>query len=139
VSLLLLNNEVVQAETLRSAPAEIDYLSVRVVTDSYQIAVSPHSKAGSVEIKRFGFAVGPYPPERALLSEFGLSLFASSQRGAESRNVLVDFGYTPLTLLNNLELLGIDVASVHALVLSHGHYDHFGGLVGFFSVHPRAN
>jgi 7,8-dihydropterin-6-yl-methyl-4-(beta-D-ribofuranosyl)aminobenzene 5'-phosphate synthase len=78
VSLLLLNNEVVQAETLRSAPAEIDYLSVRVVTDSYQIAVSPDSKAGSVEIQRFGFAVGPHPPERALLSEFGLSLFASS-------------------------------------------------------------
>jgi 7,8-dihydropterin-6-yl-methyl-4-(beta-D-ribofuranosyl)aminobenzene 5'-phosphate synthase len=131
VSLLLLNSKAVQAEALRSAPPEIDQLSVRIVTDSYQIAVSPDSKVGNVEIKRFGFAVGDHPPEKALLSEFGLSLFATSQRGAESRNVLVDFGYTPQTLLNNLELLGIDAASIHALVLSHGHYDHFGGLVGF--------
>jgi 7,8-dihydropterin-6-yl-methyl-4-(beta-D-ribofuranosyl)aminobenzene 5'-phosphate synthase len=134
VSLLFLNNKVVQAEALRSAPAEIDQLSVRIVTDSYQIAVAPDSKVGSVEIKRFGFAVGAHPPDKALLSEFGLSLFAASQRGAERRNVLVDFGYTPQTLLNNLELLGIDAASVHALVLSHGHYDHFGGLIGFLSA-----
>jgi 7,8-dihydropterin-6-yl-methyl-4-(beta-D-ribofuranosyl)aminobenzene 5'-phosphate synthase len=47
------------------------------------------------------------------------------------RNLLVDFGFTPEALLNNLDLLGIDPASLDALVLSHGHYDHFGGLAGF--------
>ncbi len=133
VSLLLFNSKAVEAQALSSVPPEIDQLSVRIVTDSYQIAVTPDSKVGNVEIKRFGFAVGDHPPEKALLSEFGLSLFATSQRGAESRNVLIDFGYTPQTLLNNLNLLGMDAASIHALVLSHGHYDHFGGLVGFLS------
>ena len=53
------------------------------------------------------------------------------QRGDETRNVLIDFGYTPETLLNNMAILKIDPRSFDALVLSHGHYDHFGGMVGF--------
>ena len=38
-------------------------------------------------------------------------------------------------MVNNSELLGIDSAKIDALVLSHGHYDHFGGLVGFLRQH----
>jgi len=78
-----------------------------------------------------GWALGDQPPSRAIISEFGLSMHVESRRGSEVRNVLVDFGFTPEALLNNLELLGIDPATLDALVLSHGHYDHFGGLVGF--------
>ena len=40
-------------------------------------------------------------------------------------------GYSSPTLLNNLDILGIDPAKLDAMVLSHGHYDHFGGMVGF--------
>src|SRR6185295_17213346 len=60
-----------------------------------------------------------------------LSLHVESQRGEERRRVLVDFGFTPEALVNNLDLLEIDPGALDALVLSHGHYDHFGGLVGF--------
>jgi 7,8-dihydropterin-6-yl-methyl-4-(beta-D-ribofuranosyl)aminobenzene 5'-phosphate synthase len=66
-----------------------------------------------------------------LISEFGLSMHAESQRGAETRHVLLDFGFTPEALVNNTSLLGIDPAKLDALVLSHGHFDHFGGLAGF--------
>jgi len=48
--------------------------------------------------------------------------------------VLVDFGYTPEVLLNNMSILEVDPSTFDALVLSHGHYDHFGGMVGFLSA-----
>ncbi len=45
--------------------------------------------------------------------------------------MLIDFGYTPEVLLNNMAILKIDPSAFDAMVLSHGHYDHFGGMVGF--------
>lgn len=121
-----------RAEQISGTVPEVDGLAVRVVTDSYQFAVAPSRKVGSVDVQHFGWGIGgDKPPGRTLISEFGLSMHAQSRRGAETRNILVDFGFTPEALLNNTELLGIDPASLDALVLSHGHYDHFGGLVGF--------
>jgi 7,8-dihydropterin-6-yl-methyl-4-(beta-D-ribofuranosyl)aminobenzene 5'-phosphate synthase len=48
--------------------------------------------------------------------------------------VMVDFGYTPEVLLNNMEILKVDPSHYDAIVLSHGHYDHFGGMVGFLKA-----
>lgn len=120
-----------RAEALTGAVPEIDRLAVRVVIDSYQIAVAPSVKAGEVEIERFGWGLSDQPPAKTLVSEFGLSMHVESQRGSEVRHVLVDYGFTPETLVNNVGLLAIDPAALDALVLSHGHYDHFGGLAGF--------
>ena len=62
-------------------------------------------------------------------------MHVQSRHAAETKNILIDFGYTPAALINNVDLLGIDPSSLDALVLSHGHYDHFGGLVGFLRRH----
>jgi len=45
--------------------------------------------------------------------------------------LMLDYGYTPEVLLNNMELVGVDPSKLDGLIVSHGHYDHFGGLLGF--------
>ena len=47
---------------------------------------------------------------------------------------MIDFGYTPEVLLNNMKILQVDPSLFDAMVLSHGHYDHFGGMVGFLNA-----
>src|SRR5207302_10617762 len=81
----------------------------------------------AVEVQRFGMP----PAGKSLLEEFGLSMHIESRRGDESRGMLLDFGFTSGTLNNNLAMLAIAPESLDALILSHGHYDHFGGLAGF--------
>jgi 7,8-dihydropterin-6-yl-methyl-4-(beta-D-ribofuranosyl)aminobenzene 5'-phosphate synthase len=61
----------------------------------------------------------------------------STSASATRRQALIDFDFTGNTLNNNLDLLGIDLAKLDALLLTHGHYDHFGGMVGFLTAHKK--
>jgi 7,8-dihydropterin-6-yl-methyl-4-(beta-D-ribofuranosyl)aminobenzene 5'-phosphate synthase len=117
------------AEPLNGAVPTVDGLAVRIVTDNYQFAVAPSRKIGSLEVQHFGWGIrSGQPPGPTLVSEFGLSMHAESRRAGETRQILVDFGFTSNALANNLRLLEIDPGQLDALVLSHGHFDHFGGL-----------
>lgn len=132
VATLIGSERPVRAEAISGKVPEIDRVAVRVVVDSYQFAVAPSRKGSDVEIDHFGWGIGGgKPPGKTLISEFGLSMHVESRRGTETRNVLMDFGFTPDALINNADLVGIDPGALDALVLSHGHYDHFGGLAGF--------
>lgn len=125
-----------RAEALSGAPPEVDRLAIRVLVDSYQFAVAPSRKSGNVDINHFGWGLAAdTPPNKTLISEFGLAMHVESKRGGETRNILVDFAYTPEALINNSALAGLDPKNLDALVLSHGHYDHFGGLAGFLKAH----
>jgi 7,8-dihydropterin-6-yl-methyl-4-(beta-D-ribofuranosyl)aminobenzene 5'-phosphate synthase len=106
----------------------VDRLAIRVVTDSYQDALVRTARVGQVEVQRVGVILGS-GLRKHLHNEFGLSLHLESRRGAETRSFLLDFGFTPGALFNNLDILGIDAAKIDALVVSHGHFDHFGGLI----------
>lgn len=65
--------------------------------------------------------------------EHGLSLFIET----ESKAILFDSGASDL-LLDNAQALGIDLAKADLAVLSHGHYDHSGGLASFFEKNNHA-
>ena len=60
---------------------------------------------------------------KSLLAEHGLSFYIE----AGDRKILFDTGQN-LAISNNARVLGIDFNRVEAVVLSHGHYDHSGGL-----------
>ena len=134
VATLLGGAKPARAQTISGGVPEVDRATVRIVTDNYHFALSPSGRIGNVEVGRIVFPLTDKPPGKALQSEFGLSMHLETQRGNETRNVLIDFGYTSATLLNNLDILGIDPAKLDAMVLSHGHYDHFGGMVGFLAA-----
>jgi len=60
---------------------------------------------------------------KALLAEHGLSFYIE----AGDRRILFDTGQN-LAISNNARVLGIDLSQIDTVVLSHGHYDHSGGL-----------
>jgi 7,8-dihydropterin-6-yl-methyl-4-(beta-D-ribofuranosyl)aminobenzene 5'-phosphate synthase len=107
----------------------VDSLTIRVITDSSYDT----PRAGGnrwVKVRRAGF-ISQQDYRKALHNEWGLSLALESKIGNDTRHIMLDFGYTPNALLNNMEILGIDGAKMQALVMSHGHFDHFGGLLGY--------
>jgi 7,8-dihydropterin-6-yl-methyl-4-(beta-D-ribofuranosyl)aminobenzene 5'-phosphate synthase len=57
------------------------------------------------------------------LGEWGLSLLVETQ----GQNILFDTGQS-ISASHNADLLGIDLGNIDRIVLSHGHYDHTGGL-----------
>lgn len=69
----------------------------------------------------------------AFAGQWGYSVLARSSAGGTRRTTLIDFGYTSAALLNNMDLLGVKLETIDAMVLSHGHYDHFGGLDGLLA------
>jgi len=80
--------------------------------------------------------------ERCLCAEHGLAELVESRRGADTVPLMFDFGASPLVFLHNLDLLvadyGVDLARIATLVLSHGHWDHFGGLLAFLAERRAA-
>lgn len=63
---------------------------------------------------------------RGLVGEWGLSIYIE----VNGMKILFDTGESG-GLLNNAEAMEIDLKTVDALVLSHGHYDHTGGMRSF--------
>ena len=109
----------------------VDSLDLTVVVDNFANVFAPDFERADIAVS----APVPAPDyHRAYAAEWGYSLFARSAGPGAPRAVLMDFGYTPQTLLNNMALLGIRPESFDAMVLSHGHYDHFGGLDGLLAT-----
>ena len=69
-----------------------------------------------------------------LESEHGLSFYIQMK----NHNVLFDMGQSGI-FTDNAKKLGIDLSEVDVAIISHGHYDHGGGLNEFFNMNQKAN
>jgi 7,8-dihydropterin-6-yl-methyl-4-(beta-D-ribofuranosyl)aminobenzene 5'-phosphate synthase len=65
-----------------------------------------------------------------LMAEHGFSALVSVRRGDTTISLLFDTGLSPDAMVTNADRLGVDLSQIQAVVLSHGHFDHAGGLAG---------
>lgn len=89
-------------------------------------------------VRRASFGAGRTPAPQfvdgattvGLLAEHGFSALVTVRRGDTTTRLLFDTGLSPDAMVTNADRLGVDPGDVQAVVLSHGHFDHAGGLAG---------
>lgn len=69
-----------------------------------------------------------------LFAEHGLCFYVET----EKHKMLIDTGASALTW-KNAEKLGIDLHLIDTVILSHGHYDHCGGVMSFAEINSHAD
>jgi len=70
----------------------------------------------------------PLKPE--LQAKHGLSIYIKTKVRSETITVLMDTGPSPEIILHNADAMDVDLNKINVILLSHGHYDHLGGLIG---------
>lgn len=70
--------------------------------------------------------------QEGVMAEHGLSLHITTS----THRILFDFGQTD-AVFSNAEHMCVDLTKVDMAVLSHGHYDHCGGLERFMALNPQ--
>ncbi len=114
---------------------QADKIEIAVLVDNYSDALLEDSDT----VKRLRV-----PSPNAPMAEPGLSLLVKVYAGTEEHTVLMDAGISGECLKHNTELLSAskavmhkvvtaDIQAVESVIISHGHSDHFGGLMTFLS------
>jgi 7,8-dihydropterin-6-yl-methyl-4-(beta-D-ribofuranosyl)aminobenzene 5'-phosphate synthase len=109
----------------------VDRLDVLVLVDNVTDSLSTTPKNVVPEWPGLA-AAGRLPVlsgEAICRAHHGLSLLLTAHVGHERHTLLFDAGPEGATLVRNAAILGVDFGQVEAIVLSHGHWDHGGGLV----------
>jgi 7,8-dihydropterin-6-yl-methyl-4-(beta-D-ribofuranosyl)aminobenzene 5'-phosphate synthase len=65
-----------------------------------------------------------------LRAEHGFSALVTVRRGTTTTRLVFDTGISPDGMTDNADRIGVDLGGVQGVVLSHGHFDHAGGLPG---------
>lgn len=95
---------------------EVDKVNIWVLTDNYYDALRPDTKIAT----RYRVV-----PGKSIHAEHGLAYFIETVVNGKTSACMFDFGLDSFGVMNNIELLGLDLGSVDAFGLTHGHFDHW--------------
>jgi 7,8-dihydropterin-6-yl-methyl-4-(beta-D-ribofuranosyl)aminobenzene 5'-phosphate synthase len=101
-------------------------VTVEILVDNFFDVFEP-SKPGVVE------RVAPGRLPKPLMAAHGLAFWLTLTQNGKTTQVLMDTANSPLPLFNNLEALGHQPEEAEALVVTHGHPDHYGGLIEYLN------
>ncbi|MFC2060663.1 MBL fold metallo-hydrolase [Chloroflexota bacterium] len=107
---------------------EADWVEITTIIDNYTDNLLASSEAKSDLVVRASRHREGGVQAEALLAEHGLSLLVKLLTNVQEHTILFDGGCTNVGIGHNLRVLNIDLAGLEAIVLSHGHSDHYGGL-----------
>ena len=100
-------------------------MTIWAVTDNYYDA----GRTDSEFAERYKACPGHF-----IHAEHGLSFYIETESAGKSGACMFDFGMDHFGVGNNMKLLGLDVSSADAFVLSHGHFDHYLGASGILKA-----
>lgn len=109
----------------------VDRLEVLVLVDNVTDSLSTNPKnvipewSGLITGGRMKMMAGT----NICCAHHGLSLLITAHVGSEKHTLLFDAGPDGPIFRRNADILGVDYAQIGSVVLSHGHWDHAGGLV----------
>jgi 7,8-dihydropterin-6-yl-methyl-4-(beta-D-ribofuranosyl)aminobenzene 5'-phosphate synthase len=120
--------------------AEVDALEVLVLVDNVTDSLSsnPRDVLPEWSVLLTGGKLRVLAGSNICCAHHGLSLLLTARLGSRTHTLLFDAGPAAATFQRNSEILGVDFASVEAVVLSHGHWDHAGGLLAAVESIARA-
>jgi 7,8-dihydropterin-6-yl-methyl-4-(beta-D-ribofuranosyl)aminobenzene 5'-phosphate synthase len=101
---------------------EAERITITIIEDNYYDSLRPDFKIA----KRDG---------DNMYAEHGLAFHIETVVDGRSHALLFDFGRTFHVVGKNIDALKIDFGKLEALALSHGHVDHYGGLLEILESH----
>ena len=105
---------------------EVDGVEITILMDNYVDLLMISSEIAKQP--RLGDTVGE--KQSRLIAEHGFSALVTVIADGRRESILFDAGLSPDGVLHNIDILETPLADVRAIVLSHGHADHTGALVG---------
>jgi 7,8-dihydropterin-6-yl-methyl-4-(beta-D-ribofuranosyl)aminobenzene 5'-phosphate synthase len=99
---------------------QVDTVRIWILADNYYDALRPNSEIAN----RYRVT-----PGESIHAEHGLAYFVETVVDGQTSACVFDFGLDPLGVINNAKLLKIDLRRADAFVLSHGHFDHWTGVI----------
>jgi 7,8-dihydropterin-6-yl-methyl-4-(beta-D-ribofuranosyl)aminobenzene 5'-phosphate synthase len=109
---------------MQIALKEADKVEILTLQDNY---VDLAAMDGN-EIVQRAMPVKDMEIKNSILAEHGFSAVVTVTSHDTPRSILFDFGFSEHGAAFNADAMGVNLSAVEALVLSHGHMDHFGGL-----------